>query len=69
MSGLLPVYIGQLRRKLGDDATNPHFIITEPGIGYRFLDAQEPWSSSQGPERLGKIVDGPLWAVTKRLRR
>ena len=34
----LRVYIGQLRQKLGDDATNPRFILTEPGIGYRFLD-------------------------------
>jgi len=37
----LRVYIGQLRQKLGDDATNPRFIMTEPGIGYRFLDVQE----------------------------
>lgn len=37
----LRVYIGQLRQKLGDDATNPRFIATEPGIGYRFLDAQD----------------------------
>jgi two-component system, OmpR family, KDP operon response regulator KdpE len=35
----LRVYIGQLRQKLGDDATNPRFIATEPGIGYRFIDA------------------------------
>lgn len=34
----LRVYIGQLRQKLGDDATNPRFIVTEPGIGYRFVD-------------------------------
>jgi two-component system KDP operon response regulator KdpE len=32
------VYIRQLRQKLGDDATNPRFIMTEPGIGYRFLE-------------------------------
>lgn len=34
----LRVYIRQLRQKLGDDAANPRFIATEPGIGYRFLD-------------------------------
>lgn len=38
-SQYLRVYIRQLRQKLGDDAANPKFIATEPGIGYRFLDA------------------------------
>jgi two-component system KDP operon response regulator KdpE len=32
----LRVYIGQLRRKLGDDGT---LIRTEPGVGYRLADA------------------------------
>jgi two-component system KDP operon response regulator KdpE len=32
----LRVFIGQLRRKLNDDPTNPRFILTEPGVGYRF---------------------------------
>lgn len=40
-SQYLRVYIRQLRQKLGDDATNPRFIATEPGIGYRFLEAPE----------------------------
>ena len=40
-SQYLRVYIRQLRQKLGDDATNPRFIVTEPGIGYRFLEALE----------------------------
>ena len=30
--------IRQLRLKLGDDAANPHYLETEPGVGYRFLD-------------------------------
>lgn len=30
------VYVGQLRKKLEDDADNPRLIITESGIGYRF---------------------------------
>jgi two-component system, OmpR family, KDP operon response regulator KdpE len=33
----LRVYIAQLRKKLGDDATHPHLILTEPGIGYRWI--------------------------------
>ncbi|GMK37319.1 DNA-binding response regulator [Paenibacillus sp. CCS19] len=32
----LRVYIGHLRKKLEEDSTRPRFIVTEPGIGYRF---------------------------------
>lgn len=31
------VYIGQIRRKLEKNPTQPHYIITESGIGYRFM--------------------------------
>lgn len=34
----LRVYIGHLRQKLEADPNRPQFILTEPGIGYRFLD-------------------------------
>ena len=33
----LRVYVRQLRIKLGDDATAPRFIQTEPGLGYRWI--------------------------------
>jgi two-component system, OmpR family, KDP operon response regulator KdpE len=36
-SNYLRVYVRQLRRKLGDDASNPRLILTEPGIGYRWI--------------------------------
>ncbi len=36
-SNYLRVYVGQLRRKLADDATSPRLIVTEPGIGYRWI--------------------------------
>ena len=36
-SQYLRVYVRQLRQKLGDEAANPRYIITEPGIGYRFV--------------------------------
>jgi two-component system, OmpR family, KDP operon response regulator KdpE len=36
-SQYLRVFVRQLRQKLGDDATNPRYIMTEPGIGYRFI--------------------------------
>lgn len=33
----LRVYIRQLRKKLEIDPENPQFLLTEPGIGYRFV--------------------------------
>ncbi len=33
----LRVLVGKLRHKLGDDASAPQYIITEPGVGLRFL--------------------------------
>ena len=35
----LRVFIGQLRQKLEDDPADPKLILTEPGIGYRVMDA------------------------------
>lgn len=32
------VFIGQLRRKIEENPTQPRYIITESGIGYRLLD-------------------------------
>jgi two-component system KDP operon response regulator KdpE len=31
----LRIFILNLRRKLEDDPTRPHFLLTEPGVGYR----------------------------------
>ena len=33
----LRVYIRQLRKKLEDDPDQPQYILTEPGVGYRFI--------------------------------
>ena len=35
---LLRVYIGQLRAKIEERPDRPVYIVTEPGIGYRFRD-------------------------------
>lgn len=36
-SHYLRILVARLRGRLGDDASNPRFIETEPGVGYRFL--------------------------------
>jgi two-component system KDP operon response regulator KdpE len=41
-SNYLRVYVRQLRQKLGDEAADPRFIATEPGVGYRWLPDPEP---------------------------
>jgi two-component system KDP operon response regulator KdpE len=33
----LRVYMGRLRRKIEEDAANPRHLLTEPGVGYRFI--------------------------------
>jgi two-component system, OmpR family, KDP operon response regulator KdpE len=33
----LRVYMRQLRKKLEEDPDQPQFLITEPGVGYRFM--------------------------------
>ena len=35
-TGYLRLYMGQLRKKLEAEASKPRFLITEPGMGYRF---------------------------------
>ena len=38
----LRVFINQLRRKIEDDPAQPSYIVTEPGVGYRFCaDTEE----------------------------
>jgi two-component system KDP operon response regulator KdpE len=33
----LRVFVGRLRRKIENDPANPQHLITEPGVGYRFV--------------------------------
>ena len=39
-SEYLRVYINRLRHKLEPDPSSPHYFITEPGVGYRFVAPQ-----------------------------
>jgi DNA-binding response regulator regX3 len=36
----LDMHVSWLRRKLGDDATDPHYITTVRGMGFRFENAR-----------------------------
>ena len=45
-SHYLRVYVRQLRQKLGDRADAPRFILTEPGVGYRWIG--EPAGEGSG---------------------
>jgi two-component system KDP operon response regulator KdpE len=41
-SHYLRVYVRALRKKLGDDAASPALILTEPGVGYRWIAERSP---------------------------
>jgi two-component system, OmpR family, KDP operon response regulator KdpE len=34
-------YMAQVRRKLEDDPAHPRYLLTEPGMGYRFRPAAD----------------------------
>lgn len=38
----LRILVGKLRHKLGDDASAPRYIHTEPGVGLRFVSGSSP---------------------------
>lgn len=48
-SNYLRLYVKQLRKKLGDSPSNPKWITTEPGLGYRWLP--EPHRAAEPPQR------------------
>jgi two-component system, OmpR family, KDP operon response regulator KdpE len=39
---VLRVFVSQLRKKLEDDPIRPTIIVTEPGVGYRWILKPEP---------------------------
>lgn len=47
---LLRVNVSNLRRKIEPDPARPHFIITEPGVGYRLRSDQSSLISLQYPD-------------------
>jgi two-component system KDP operon response regulator KdpE len=45
-TGNLRLYMAQLRRKLEPDPARPHWLITEPGMGYRYQPSPEDSGST-----------------------
>jgi two-component system KDP operon response regulator KdpE len=41
-AGNLRLYMAQLRRKLEPDPARPRWLLTEPGMGYRYQPGPEP---------------------------
>ncbi len=57
-SHYLRVYVRALRRKLGDEASAPRLILTEPGVGYR-------WIAAYGPTATRRSI-APAWPTQTR---
>lgn len=38
-SHYLRIYMAQLRRKIEDDSARPRYLLSEPGVGYRLVEA------------------------------
>ena len=79
-TGNLRLYMAQLRRKLEPDPARPRWLITEPGMGYRYQpspdrtrrpgDAGPPGRAYQGkgwPSRVRVPVGPPLGMVTAQM--
>ena len=52
----LRVYINRLRSKLERDPAHPHYLLTEPGVGYRFVAPQSQGIRLHPPS--GSNADG-----------
>src|SRR5260370_1268045 len=45
----LRVYINRLRQKLEPDPANPRYLLTEPGVGYRFVAPESEGAHRRPP--------------------
>ena len=56
------LYINYLRKKLEEDPTNPKYILTERGIGYRFVDFRRSKPDGSQSRRMPKppVLPAPL---------
>ncbi len=56
-AGNLRLYMAQLRRKLEPDASRPRWLLTEPGMGYRFQPSDDG-AANDGAANDGAANDG-----------
>ncbi|MCZ7665355.1 MAG: response regulator transcription factor [Thermoleophilia bacterium] len=49
-SRVVDVHIANLRKKIGDDPSEPSYIRTVRGVGYKFQPRDKPVESAAGPE-------------------
>ena len=63
-SNYLRVYMAQLRRKLEPDPAHPRFLLTEPGMGYRFT--RRPRCPAAGAGRRRAACAGPSCRTCRR---
>ncbi len=46
---VLHTHLMKLRRKLGDDASNPKYIFAEPRVGYRMPEGETEGEGAKKP--------------------
>ena len=63
---LLRDVVKRLRRRMGDDAADPRYIITEPRVGYRMAAAGTGQRANDGAEYQSRSLRSSLsdpWVV------
>ena len=54
----LRVYINRLRQKLEPDPANPRYLLTEPGVGYRFVAPETRGTRKLPPQKRSSSDEG-----------
>ncbi len=54
----LRVYINRLRQKLEPDPANPRYLLTEPGVGYRFVAPETRGTRKLPPQERSSSDEG-----------
>jgi two-component system alkaline phosphatase synthesis response regulator PhoP len=57
-SRAVDVHVANLRKKIGDDPSEPRFVRTVRGVGYKFQTSKEGSPSSDGPATVDAAMPG-----------